>query len=115
MQSRGDLEVESSDSQQFLVQQLEKLESARSASDQTNKDGKKDQTSKQSSIRGSDESRERDSGIVIEEGRVNEHIGPVQFNMGGIQVDADDMLKRLKVGSNLRMVCTIPLTEYVGP
>ena len=28
--------------------------------------------------------------------RVNEHIGPVQVNMGGIQVDADDMVKRLK-------------------
>ncbi|KAL8733261.1 MAG: hypothetical protein Q9166_002278 [cf. Caloplaca sp. 2 TL-2023] len=28
--------------------------------------------------------------------RVNEHIGPVQFNMGGIQVDADEMVKRLK-------------------
>ena len=30
-------------------------------------------------------------------GRVNEHIGPVQFNMGGIQVDADDMVRKLKV------------------
>ena len=28
--------------------------------------------------------------------RVNEHIGPVQVNMGGIQVDAEDMLKNLK-------------------
>ena len=28
--------------------------------------------------------------------RVNEHIGPVQVNMGGIQVDADDMLKKLR-------------------
>ncbi|KAI4178184.1 MAG: hypothetical protein L6R41_008512, partial [Letrouitia leprolyta] len=28
--------------------------------------------------------------------RVNEYIGPVQFNMGGIQVDADEMVKRLK-------------------
>ena len=28
--------------------------------------------------------------------RVNEYIGAVQFNMGGIQVDADDILKRLK-------------------
>lgn len=28
--------------------------------------------------------------------RVNEHIGPVQVNMGGIEVDADDMLKKLK-------------------
>jgi dynein light intermediate chain 1 len=26
---------------------------------------------------------------------VNEHIGPVQFNMGGIQVDAEDVLQRL--------------------
>ncbi|KAK2591938.1 hypothetical protein QQS21_010380 [Conoideocrella luteorostrata] len=31
-----------------------------------------------------------------EEKSVNDHIGPVQFNMGGIQVDADDMLQRLK-------------------
>jgi dynein light intermediate chain 1, cytosolic len=28
---------------------------------------------------------------------ISEHIGPVQFNMGGIQVDADDMVQRLKV------------------
>lgn len=28
--------------------------------------------------------------------RVNEHIGPVQVNMGGIQVDADDMIKKLR-------------------
>ncbi|KAL9002800.1 MAG: hypothetical protein Q9188_004303 [Gyalolechia gomerana] len=28
--------------------------------------------------------------------RVNEHIGPVQFNMGGIQVDADEMVRKLK-------------------
>lgn len=28
--------------------------------------------------------------------RLNEHIGPVQVNMGGIQVDADDMLKKLR-------------------
>lgn len=35
---------------------------------------------------------------AAEEKSVNDHIGPVQFNMGGIQVDADDMLQRLKVG-----------------
>ena len=28
--------------------------------------------------------------------RVHEHIGPVRVNMGGIQVDADDMLKKLR-------------------
>lgn len=32
-----------------------------------------------------------------DEKSVSEHIGPVQFNMGGIQVDADDMLQRIKV------------------
>ncbi|KAH8170148.1 dynein light intermediate chain (DLIC) domain-containing protein [Sarocladium implicatum] len=31
-----------------------------------------------------------------EERSVREHIGPVQFNMGGIQVDADDMVQRIK-------------------
>lgn len=37
---------------------------------------------------------------VIEEGaeKVLEHVGPVQFNVGGIQVDAENMLERLKVG-----------------
>jgi hypothetical protein len=40
-----------------------------------------------------------------ESGHVNEHIGPVQFNMGGIQVDADDMLRRLKVHIN-SSICT---------
>lgn len=29
--------------------------------------------------------------------RMEAHIGPVQFNVGGIQVDADDMVQRLKV------------------
>ena len=32
--------------------------------------------------------------------RVNEHIGPVQFNMGGIQVDADDALKSIRERSS---------------
>lgn len=44
--------------------------------------------------------------------RVNEHIGPVQFNMGGIQVDADDMLRKLKVSYHYRpfpMFGLIPL------
>jgi dynein light intermediate chain 1, cytosolic len=31
--------------------------------------------------------------------RVNEHIGPVQFNMGGIQVDADEVVEQMKPAS----------------
>lgn len=33
---------------------------------------------------------------------ISDHIGPVQFNMGGIQVDADDMVQRLKVSTSLQ-------------
>lgn len=33
---------------------------------------------------------------TAEGSKVNDHIGPVQFNMGGIQVDADEMVKHLK-------------------
>lgn len=43
------------------------------------------------------------TGRVPEREAVSDHIGPVQFNVGGIQVDADDMLRRLKV-------CTAPST-----
>ena len=38
-----------------------------------------------------------DNDALIEgTARVNEHIGPVQFNMGGVQVDADDALQKLR-------------------
>ncbi|KAI4197595.1 MAG: hypothetical protein LQ350_005829 [Teloschistes chrysophthalmus] len=38
------------------------------------------------------------SASAVNEGnaRVNEHIGPVQFNMGGIQVDAEEMVRKLE-------------------
>lgn len=36
------------------------------------------------------------SRFSSDESRINEHIGPVQFNVGGIQVDADDVLQRMK-------------------
>ena len=40
-------------------------------------------------------------------GVVEEHIGPVQFNMGGIHVNADEMVKRLQVRLNgfLVLIC----------
>jgi dynein light intermediate chain 1, cytosolic len=39
---------------------------------------------------------------------VLEHIGPVQFNMGGIQVDADDMVQRLMVS----LACSLPTVMF---
>lgn len=93
---RPRLEVESLDIQDFLAGQLEviqrlRLEEKRSERKDLSHEGT-----------GADNSQPdgramENGGLHDEAGRVNEHIGPVQFNMGGIQVDADDMLKRLKV------------------
>jgi dynein light intermediate chain 1, cytosolic len=44
------------------------------------------------------------SGLARDREAVSEHIGPVQFNVGGIHVDADDMLQRIKV-------CVLPLLD----
>jgi dynein light intermediate chain 1 len=88
------LDVKGLDAQAFLASQLEVLERLRHEADPTGTDNKRigsNRTPSQSRTDAAEESN------YIEEGRVNEHIGPVQFNMGGIQVDADDMLQRLKV------------------
>lgn len=85
------LEVSSLDTQAFLATQVEVLDKIRQTSDASGMDSNRvvgGRAPSQSTHEG---------GEVFDEGRVNEHIGPVQFNMGGIQVDADDMLQRLKV------------------
>jgi dynein light intermediate chain 1 len=83
------IEVETRDAQVFLAEQLEVLEKLKA------EDGKQGhQTQKGGST------KELENPISMNEtARVHEHIGPVQFNMGGIQVDADDMLRKLKVGT----------------
>jgi len=84
------LEVSSIESQAFLAQQYEILEKIRQEG--SGMDNSRLASGRQalvSGIEGGDE-------VLEDQGRVNEHIGPVQFNMGGIQVDADDMLQRLK-------------------
>jgi len=89
-----ELDVLCVDAQSFLVNQLEALENLRKGAKSSSTDNKEDGSGRKPSQSGIDTDDERN---VVEEGRVNEHIGPVQFNMGGIQVDADDMLQRLKV------------------
>lgn len=76
------LEVSSQDTQTFLASQLRVLEHIRTEAEP-------------SGVVAGRNAKEADA--QGDEGRVNEHIGPVQFNMGGIQVDADDMLQKLKV------------------
>lgn len=79
--SANKIEVETLDMQSFLAKQLEVLE-------QLKLEDEKDRATKQVP--------HLEMSPLEDNGRVNEHIGPVQFNMGGIQVDADDMLRKLK-------------------
>lgn len=87
------IEVETSDLQGFLTQQLETLEQLKA---------------KDEKDRANEPVPSLEMSPMDDEGRVNEHIGPVQFNMGGIQVDADDMLKKLKVSLSIYNTKYIP-------
>ena len=87
----NELEVGSLDTQSFLGEQLTRIEKLKDDDEKAKAGG-----NARRNVLGSQGSS-IDSGLD-ERGRgVNDHIGPVQFNMGGIQVDADDMLKRLQV------------------
>ncbi|KAI1162088.1 dynein light intermediate chain-domain-containing protein [Nemania serpens] len=70
------LETPSVDTQAFLSNQLGRLELQRKEDEKTVK--------------------ENSFAQVATDNIISDHIGPVQFNMGGIQVDADDMVQRLK-------------------
>ena len=76
------IEVSTRSTQDFLISQLETITRFQAEEDRAAASSKTPSTS-------SFTNKQHDE-------RVNEHIGPVQVNMGGIQVDADDMLKRLK-------------------
>lgn len=89
---RTGIEVPPVDTQEFLAAQAEALDAKLAEEKQARLGG---DTSAQKDRDRKEEERRR----VIEEGaeRVLEHVGPVQFNVGGIQVDAENMLERLKV------------------
>lgn len=88
------LEVSSLDAQSFLASQVEILHTISQGPDVSSVDSSR-------LVNGRKVSSEYGNGEdkASDEGRVSEHIGPVQFNMGGIQVDADDMLQRLRVSA----------------
>ncbi|KAL2262291.1 hypothetical protein VTK26DRAFT_1843 [Humicola hyalothermophila] len=88
------LEVETIDTQTFLAQQLKILEAFK----QKNEEASREKARHKHHKRGSDDhSISTDERLIRPtEAKVLEQIGPVQFNMGGIQVDADDMVQRLK-------------------
>ena len=98
------LEVASEDPQTFLAEQVSILEKLRQedANDAAIKAARKEQDP--SAIRAYTDDV---SGVV------EEHIGPVQFNMGGIQVNADEMVKRLQVRQNISLVSIISSRELL--
>ena len=83
--SNGHLEVQTPPMQEFLARQLEVMEQLKAEEEaQKTKEGK---------------DTAPDAAPVTSDGgraQVDEQIGPVQFNMGGIQVDAEDVLRRIK-------------------
>ncbi|OKL63952.1 hypothetical protein UA08_00672 [Talaromyces atroroseus] len=88
--NRSKIEIDTEDMQKFLGQQLTILDQLK-AEDEKDREAKKVPKALEMSPN------------LDESGHVNEHIGPVQFNMGGIQVDADDMLRKLKEREASRM------------
>ena len=84
------LEVETTDTQTFLSQQHKVLDMYRAKNEDSREDSRARNVKKIS-----DDSHGHNGRAA--EPKVLEHIGPVQFNMGGIQVDADDMVQRLMV------------------
>ncbi|KAL2136559.1 hypothetical protein VTI74DRAFT_3104 [Chaetomium olivicolor] len=87
-----ELEVETIDTQTFLAQQLKVLEAFK----QKNEESSRDDSRHKLARKVDEEHLVGGGGGEADEAKVLEHIGPVQFNMGGIQVDADDMVQRLK-------------------
>ncbi|KIW04582.1 uncharacterized protein PV09_04331 [Verruconis gallopava] len=83
--AKGVIEVESKDVQSFLAEQSKILEEFQVAD-------RKERMAQESK---KDASR---LGSLLDDGgrHVEEHIGPVQFNMGGIQVDAEEMVRKIK-------------------
>ena len=81
------IEVSIPTTQAFLTSQLETLEKLKAEDEAAAAASSKRDTNNSTFSNITDKSHGE---------RVNEHVGPVQVNMGGIQVDADDMLKKLR-------------------
>lgn len=85
----ANIETPCQETQEFLASQLQVLERLKLEDD-------KEQKSKDAKRVGTGSTLAAKDPQTPNASRVNEHLGPVQFNMGGIQVDADDALKSLR-------------------
>lgn len=87
------IEIPNVNTQEFLAGQLEIIERLK-AEDEKGQDAK---SSKGTSDRPGKTATLLSNPLLAQQpGRVDEHIGPVQFNFGGIQVDSDGMAMKQK-------------------
>lgn len=84
------IEIEAVNTQEFLASQLEIMERLKTEEEKS-QHAKDSRTSSDRPVLGKDVNSASDFPT-----RVGEHIGPVQFNFGGIQVDADGMSTKPK-------------------
>ncbi|KAK6359896.1 hypothetical protein TWF696_001024 [Orbilia brochopaga] len=93
LRPKGAIEMPPVDMQEFLSAQLEILESKK---DEEKTGGTGGGSSSSAGGPGGPKNAMGTVGLAETDSRVRDHVGPVQFNVGGIQVDADDMLRRIK-------------------
>ncbi|KAI9893502.1 MAG: hypothetical protein M1814_006799, partial [Vezdaea aestivalis] len=96
-QNTSGLEIESLDAQEFLTSQLEILQRLQAEEDSQSggAQGASGSTDRSGPSQPLSSGLGSKPGYGPDDSRVNEHIGPVQTNVGGIQMDADDVLKRI--------------------
>ena len=99
------LEVECTPDQTFLATQAESLDRYRAEDEAAKKAREARRVA--SGTGGPTSSSNDETGARA----MAEHVGPVQFNMGGIQYDADEVIRRLKVRSPLPNLSPILLLQ----
>ena len=92
---KAGIEVEAPNMQSFLGVQSEVMERLKKEEDEAAAAAQEKEKAKASTQTDS-YYPQRYTSTVADGGPVSDQIGPVQFNMGGIQVNADEMLQRLK-------------------
>lgn len=100
LSAKDGLELECESTQTFLASQQERIEDIKKEEEEAGV-RHRDKSNYRPATTGDTYTSSNDSSfssrqISSEDSRVHEHIGPVQFNVGGIQVDAEDMVQRLK-------------------
>lgn len=102
------IEVTSMDPQTFLTEQAHVLDQLRQQDEkeQALKAARRETDPSARTLVAAGTGGDEASGVV------EEHIGPVQFNMGGIQVNADEMVQRLQVSHSRRSSSMEPILTF---